>query len=304
MKPFCTISTVKTLRSLFLFAAYVIGLNLNAQQSHLDTLISAKKIVYIEGIIPASVTHGYESKAILWQSAIVDAKHYYETKYKNIDVKAKLAVIDSVNWTFDVPYGYTFANEGWIVLPADVDFNAFVRIYGASAFKDELLSEAKTKGIKPDEILESFFAFVCVHELGHLIMAQMMKDGFSDILFNELAANVVAYEYFKNNRPELLRGYNLFYNAVINNYNPHFKTLTELYENYGKMSVANYVWYHSNFMKLVEEIYNYKEVDFLTCLKKVSMESKDKNLKIRDVAVLLDKDYKGLITTWLSKNNW
>jgi hypothetical protein len=287
MKPFCTISTVKTLRSLFLFAAYVIGLNLNAQQSHLDTLISAKKIVYIEGIIPASVTHGYESKAILWQSAIVDAKHCYETKYKNIDVKAKLAVIDSVNWTFDVPYGYTFANEGWIVLPADVDFNAFVRIYGASAFKDELLSEAKTKGIKPDEILESFFAFVCVHELGHLIMAQMMKDGFSDILFNEF-----------------LRGYNLFYNGVINNYNPHFKTLTELYENYGKMSVANYVWYHSNFMKLVEEIYNYKEVDFLTCLKKVSMESKDKNLKIRDVAVLLDKDYKGLITTWLSKNNW
>ena len=70
------------------------------------------------------------------------------------------------------------------------------------------------------------------------------------------------------------------------------------------MSVANYVWYHSNLMKLVEEIYNYKEVDFLTCLKKVSMESKDKNLKIRDVAVLLDNDYKGLITTWLSKNNW
>ena len=132
----------------------------------------------------------------------------------------------------------------------------------------------------------------------------MMKDGFSDILFNELAANVVAYEYFKNNRPELLRGYNLFYNAVINNYNPHFKTLTELYENYGKMSVANYVWYHSNFMKLVEEIYNYKEVDFLTSLKNICMESKDKNLKIRDVAVLLDKDYKGLITTWLSKNNW
>lgn len=287
-----------------MFSAYVIGLNLNAQQSHLDSLIGSKKTVYIEGIIPSNVTHPYESKAILWQSAIADAKHYYEIKYKNIDVKAKLAVLDSANWTFDVPYGYTFGSEGWIVLPGDVDFEDFVRIYGAIAFKAELLREAKTERIKPDEILESFFAFVSIHELGHLIMFQMMKDGFSDILFNELAANVVAYEFFKNNRPELLRGYNLFYNAVLNNYNPHFKTLTELYENYGKMSVANYVWYHSNFMKLVEEIYNYKEVDFLTCLKNVSTESKDKNLKIRDIAVLLDRSYKGLVTRWLSKNNW
>lgn len=304
MKLLCRIDLLKSLKGIFLFSAFLIGLDMNAQQGNLDSLIGNKETVYIEGIIPASVTHGYESKAILWQSAIADAKHYYEAKYMNIDINAKLAVLDSANWTFDVSYGYTFGSKGWIVLPADVDFNAFVRIYGAIAFKDELLREAKIKGIKPDEILESFFAFVCVHELGHLIMSQMMKDGFSDILFNELAANAVAYEFFKNDKPELLRGYNLFCNVILKNYNPHFKTLIELYENYGKMSVANYVWYHSNFMKLVEEIYNYKEVDFLTCLKKVCMESTDKNLKINEIAILLDKDYKGLITTWLSKNNW
>jgi hypothetical protein len=33
------------------------------------------------------------------------------------------------------------------------------------------------------------------------------------------------------------------------------------------------------------------------------MESKDKNLGIKEIAIFLDKDYKGLITTWLSKNN-
>ena len=103
MKTYCRIRITMSFKSIFLFLACAFGLNLNAQQINLDSLIGTKKTVYIEGIIPASVTHGYESQAILWQSAIADAKHYYETKYKNIEVKANLAVLDSANWTFDVP---------------------------------------------------------------------------------------------------------------------------------------------------------------------------------------------------------
>jgi hypothetical protein len=62
MKTYCRIRINKSFKSIFLFLACAFGLNLNAQQSHLDTLISVKKLVYIEAIIPASVTHGYESK--------------------------------------------------------------------------------------------------------------------------------------------------------------------------------------------------------------------------------------------------
>jgi hypothetical protein len=293
------------MKSILPLLAIAIGFNLNAQQINLDSLIGTKKTVLFEGIIPASVTHGYESKAKLWQSVIAEGKHYYEAKYKNITVNAKLAVLDSAHWTSEVvSYGYTFATQGWIVLPADIDFNDFVRIYGDISSKDEFLREAKIKGIKPDEIAESVFSVICIHELGHLIMTQMINDEFSDVLFNELAANIVAYEFFKNNKPELLKGFELFYNFHLNNYKPFYTTLNELYDNMGKMSVANYDWYESKFMKLVEEIYNYKEVDFLTSLKNICMESKDKNLGIKEIAILLDKDYKGLITTWLSKNNW
>jgi hypothetical protein len=293
------------MKIIFSFLAFAVGFNLNAQQINLDSLISTKNTISIEGIIPVCVTPGYEIKARLWQSVIAEAKQYYESKYKNIEVNAKLAVLDSAHWTSEVvSYGYTFASQGWIVLPGDVDFNDFVRIYGDISLKDEFLQEAKTNGIKPDEIEESVFSDVCVHELGHLIMNQMIKDGFTDILFNELAANIVAYEFFKKNKPELLRGFELFCNFHLNNYRPSYTTLNELYDNMGKMSVANYDWYESKFMKLVEVIYNYKQVDFLTSLKNICRESRDKNLGIKEIAVLLDKDYQGLITTWLSKNNW
>lgn len=65
MKLLCRINLLKSLKCIFLFSAFVIGLDMNAQQGNLDSLIATKNTVYIEGIIPASVTHEYESKAIL-----------------------------------------------------------------------------------------------------------------------------------------------------------------------------------------------------------------------------------------------
>lgn len=282
-----------------------IAANTFAQQTYLDSIIMSKNPHYIEGIIPVYVTPGHEAKAISWQATITEAKSYFENKYQGISIKAKLAVLDSANWTNEiVAYGYTFASRGWIVLPGGIDFNDYVRIYGAYSFRKSFLKDCEKNGLDPNEIPESGFQFVTVHELGHIFIRQIVKEGIPGQFLNEIVANVIAWEFFKRNKPEVMKGFELWLSVFRNNYtNPKFKTLTELSENYGKMDIVNYIWYNANFMKLVEEIYAVKDVDLILCLKKISQENIIKDMSIIDIGNLLDKYYNGIFSNWLAKYN-
>ena len=293
------------MKTILVILGLAIAVNTFAQQNYLDSLILSKKPKYIEGIIPVYVIPGYEAKAISWQSTITEAKIYFENKYNGININAKLAVLDSTNWTNEIyGYGYTYGSEGWIVLPGDEDFNDYVRIFGASSFRNALVKECEKNGIEPNELPESSFQFISVHELGHLIVQQSIKEGIPGEFLNEIVANIVAWEFFKENKPEVMKGLELWFNVFRNNYtNPKYKTLTELSQNYGTMDVANYVWYHSNFMKLVEEIYAVNDVDLLLCLKEISQENNIKDMNILDLGSLLDKYYNGIFTNWLAKYN-
>ncbi|MFA5330288.1 MAG: hypothetical protein WC384_21020 [Prolixibacteraceae bacterium] len=289
------------MKPIILFLAVLIALNTNAQQANLDSLIGSKETTYIKGIVPAHATPGYEDIAYQLQSVISDAIEYYSVKHNGIDIHAKFAVLDSINWTTEVfPYGYMYGSVGWIVMPGDINFNDFIRIYGASSFESILLEESAKKGINPNEITESFFQFAAIHELGHLITSQLIKGGLHEILMSEMVANVVAYEFLITKNPDKLKGFKLFYDVVLKNYVPHFTTMNELYENYGKMGVDNYVWYHCSFMKLVEEIYNKKDKDFLMCIKKLCQSNNIMEMELTEIATHIDKDYDGIFTRWLS----
>jgi hypothetical protein len=293
------------MRTILVILGLTIVANTFAQQTYLDSLIMSKKPRYIEGIVPVYVIPGYETKAISWQSTITEAKNYYENKYKGISIKAKLAVLDSANWTTEiVGYGYTYARDGWIVLPADVDFNDYVRIYGFLSFKNILREECDKIGLDPNELPGSMFQFVTVHELGHILVKQLIKEGIPGEFLNETVANVIAWEFFKKSKPEAMRGFELSFNVFFKNYtNPKYKTLTELSENYGKMDIENYCWYQFNFLKLVEEIYAVKDVDLLLCFKKLGQENNLKDMNIIEIGSLLDKYYNGIFSKWLAKYN-
>ena len=292
------------MKTIISFLAVLLALNVSAQQTYLDSLIESKETTYIKGIVPTQVTPGYEDIAYQLQSVVTDAIEYYSVKYDGLDIHAKFAVLDSINWTTEVfPYGFMYGSAGWIVMPGDIDFNDFIRIYGASSFESILLDEADEKGVNPNEIPESGFQFIAIHELGHLITSQMIKEGLREIFLSEIVANVIAYEFLNNNNPDKLKGFKLFYEVGLKNYVPHFTTMNELYTNYGKMSVDNYSWYHWNFMKLVEEIYNKKDKDFLICVKKICQSGNIMEMDIKEIATHIDKDYDGIFTRWLSTFN-
>lgn len=287
---------------MFFLSTLLFTNDVKGQKTKLDSIINSRTTTIIEGVVPAYIIQGYDSIATLRQSLITEAIIYYQSKYKALDFHVKLSILDSTNWITEIfPYGYTFAHSGWIVMPGDIDFNDFIRIYGASTFKNELMKESLEKMIKPDDIPESIFHFAAIHELGHLIVGQKIKEVSLGIFLNELAANIIAYEFLKNNRPDLLNGWILFYNVDIQNYNPFYKTMSELYDNYGKMSVDNYLWYHCNFMTLVEEINKRTDLDFLFCLEKLTQNNKFKDMDINEIVFLLDKDYDGIFTKWLEK---
>jgi len=293
------------MRAILVILGLTIAVNNIAQQTYLDSLIMSKKPKHIEGIIPVYVIPGYEAKAISWQATITEAKRYLEKKYNGINIKAKLAVLDSANWTNEIyGYGYTYASKGWIVLPGDEDFDDYIRIFGASSFRNALVQECKKSGLDPNDIPVSSFHFITVHELGHLLVQQSIKGGIPGEFLNEIAANVIAWDFFMENNPEAMKGVELWCSVFRNNYtNPKYKTLTELSENYGKMSVGNYVWYHVNFMKLVEEIYAVKDVDFIECLKIINQQDTIKDMNIIDIGILLDKYYNGIFSNWLAEYN-
>ena len=77
--------------------------------------------------------------------------------------------------------------------------------------------------------------------------------------------------------------------------------MSKLYDNYGEMSVTNYLWCHCNFMTLVEEIYKRTDMDFLLCLEKLTRNNKYKDMEIDEMAFSLDKYYGGIFIKWLGK---
>lgn len=271
------------------------------KQSDLDSIIESKNTTIIKGVIPTYAAPGCEDIARQRQSIMIEAIKYYSAKYEGVDIKAKFAVLDKTNWTSEVyPYGYMYGWAGWIVMPGDIGLNDFIKIYGGLSMKPFLLEEASKQGINLMEMPESNFEFFAVHELGHLIVYQMIDEHpLKNIFLHEMAANVVAYEFLNNNYPEKLRRWKLFFEVVLKNYVPYFTTMNELYDNFGEMSVDNYVWYHSNFTKLVEEIYNKKDKDFLICLKRHHHENNIMDKEIKETVKLLDKDYDGIFTKWL-----
>lgn len=293
------------MRTLLILLGLTIASNAFAQRINLDSLILSKKPKYIDGIVPVYVIPGYEAKAILWQSTITEAKKYFENKYLGLSIKAKLAVLDSINWTNEVyAYGYTYGSKGWIVLPGDEDFYDYLRIIGAAPFRKELINACNENGLDPNDLPISSFQFVSVHELGHLIVQQLVKEGIPGEYLNEVVANIVAWEFFKTKRPEVMKGFELFLNVFRQNYsNPKYTTLTELSENYGKMDMPNYVWYHTNILRLVEELYSVKDVDLLSCIKEISQKREIKNLDNITMGSLLDKYYNGIFSKWLAKYN-
>jgi hypothetical protein len=293
------------MKTILVTITFLLASNTFAQKTYLDSLILSKKPKFIEGAVPVYVIPGYEAKTVSWQLTITEAKKYFENKYEGISIKARLAVLDSVNWTNEIcSYGYTFGSKGWIVLPGDEDFNDYIRIFGATPFRNELIKACQENNLNPDEIPESGFQFVSVHELGHLIVQQYIKGGIPGDYLNEVIANEIAWEYFTKNKPEVMSGFELFFNVFRNNYtNPKYTTLTELSKNMGRMDVGNYVWYHSNIMKLVKDINAVKDVDLLSCIKKLSQEQDISKLDNNKMASLLDKYYDGIFTKWLAKYN-
>ena len=101
-----------------------------------------------------------------------------------------------------------------------------------------------------------------------------------------------------------MKGCELFFDVFRKNYtNPKYTTLTELSENYGKMDISNYVWYQTNILRLVEEIYAVKDVDLLSCIIEISLDREIKNLDNITMGSLLDNYYNGVFSRWLAKYN-
>lgn len=299
------ITNTNIMKTLLIILGLTIATNSFAQRINLDSLILSKKPKYLEGVVPVYVIPGYETKAILWQSTITEAKKFFENKYPRTSIKAKLAVLDSTNWTNEVyAYGYTYGSKGWIVLPGDEDFSDYLRIFGAAPFRKELINAYNENGLDPNELPVISFQFVAVHELGHLIVQQLIKEGIPGEYLNEVVANILAWEFFKTHKPEVMNSIELFFDVFRKNYtNPKYTTLRELSENYGKMDMPNYVWYHINMLRLVEEIYAVKDVDLLSCIMEIRQEREIQNLDNITMGSLLDKYYNGIFSRWLAKYN-
>lgn len=296
-------SAYKTYTNMRVIIVTIIGLvlgHMSKAQYNVDSLVRLRNPDFIDGKVPTYFTRGHKEIALSYQKLITDAVNYYEKRYSRT-FKVKLAVIDSTNWLNEVyPYGFVFHEEGWIGMNTGMSYESFKRIYGLQSYFEQLDKALIKNGISKSQLVNSFLNFYSIHELGHYYITELSNVNPPDNWTNEFVPSYFAYDYFINNKPKEIKPFELFCKVDRDNYVASYTTIKDFNELYSETGLENYVWYHSNFYFLIENLYKCYKTDFIPMFEvgfnKTSMEK----FSTADIISFLDRKCSGQARQWVT----
>lgn len=278
----------------------LIGLN-SIAQSRLDSLISLRKTDKLEGNLPTYYTPGYRDVAKEFQTTIMDAIKYYESKY-SVQFNVKLLMLDSSQWIKEIyPYGFVFYSGGWIVMNTGMTYDQFKDVYGLESYYEQVDKELKAKKIDEVTMIRSIFKVYSIHELGHYFIGKLSKTKLPDNWTGEFSATYFSYEYFYNNQPKELEAFELFCRADKDYYLPKYSSLADFNERYARTGLENYLWYHSNFYFLVKSLYECQGKEFISLCEKEFPKNATTKFTTTEIIDILDKNCKGIVRKWVNE---
>lgn len=235
-----------------------------SQSNRMDSLIYSKNLKIIDGSVPMYFAAQCENRAKKAQSLLEKLVENYSNDEKNV-FNLKLAVIDSSQWSdFGVPYGLFFINQGWIIIPGDIDFNKFSILWGYYPFIDKVKNNISEISSNPEELItNTIYDFTICHELGHYYINNVVKANPPDSWSSEWMASYFAIDYFYKNKKDNLKALNIFQSTFTNEFEPKYRTIQELNTKYIGVGIQNYVWYHVTFLSMIQDIYSVYGTDFM-----------------------------------------
>lgn len=276
----------------------ILGYYSNAQ-INLDSLVQSRNPSFIAGKVPTYYTPGHKDIAEKYQTLITEAVAYYEKNYSNT-FAVKLAVIDSSQWLSEVyPFGFVFSVDGWIGMNTGMSYESFKEVYGLKTYHGQLEEELNEKNISPLEMIESFFSFYAIHELGHYYMDILSNSKSPDNWTNEFSASYLSYQFFVNNIPRALMPFELFCQVDRDHYRPKHASIADFNAKYAEVGLENYLWYHSNFYFLAKELYGCRGTEFISSYERAFNKSSNDRLQQTEIVHRLDRGCDGLVGAWV-----
>jgi hypothetical protein len=274
---------------------------LNGQTSKLDSIISSKQLQLLNGSVPTYYASHCKTRATESQALLQKLVVQYFTNTKN-SFNLKLAVIDSTQWSgFNVPYGFFFINQNWIVIPGDLDFQKFSRLWGFTPQKEIIKKNLKKESKNPESLLtDALYGFCVMHELGHYYTRNILNASAPDRWTSELTASYFTTDYLFKNDKKLLKAFSIFTSTFYKEYKPKYITITDFNTKYSGVGLENYVWYNCAFQQIIEEIYAKYKGDFLiSYAKEFPRISPPKKYTQEELLKILDSLSSGITTKWV-----
>lgn len=204
------------MKSFYLFIVFLTPVSLFSQVDSLG------------GRVPALFSKGYEARARTCQNLIADVETFYQQKYPQYHLAAKLKILDSTDWK---TLGYHMQ-------------------YGMPHYRNAIVMAAEKNGVFPDytpDTTISPFDAIAVHELGHYFMGDLVKTDIYPNWANEFIATYFQVIYSS------AKGLNINMPDKPG-YAPAHRTLEDFEK--GFPLIANdYGWYQGQFMKLAQRLY-------------------------------------------------
>lgn len=271
------------------------------QSNRMDSLIYGKNLEVLNGIIPTYYASQCEKRAKEAQSLLQDLVETYSDNEKNV-FNLKLAVLDSSQWNgFYFSYGFFFISRGWIVIPGDLNFQKFANIWGYKNFSDVLKKSLKKLSKDPEEQLtDALYKFTIAHELGHYYIGNILSSSPPDAWTSEWMASYFATDFLYKNDKKALTAFDIFTSTFIKEFEPKYRTLADFNTKYSDVGMENFVWYHSMFQPMIEDIYSKYKKDFMRLFAQTFPRTKDpKKLSQEELLRILDNITGGRTSKWI-----
>jgi hypothetical protein len=273
------------------------------QLTKMDSIIYGKNLNLIQGTIPTYFSTSSSDRAKILSSVLQNLTEMYSTGGGNI-FKLKLAVLDSAQWTgLTAPYGFTFINQGWIVIPGDLNFQKILRQWSQLKIKNVIKKNLSELSNNPEYLFtDAIYENIIVHELGHYYVKNILKAKNPDLWTSELTAIYFAVDYMSRSNSDYLKALEIFFNTCAreSEYKPNYRSLSEFNTKYGNVGLDNYIWYLSQFHFMAFEIHSKYGNQFLESYSKSFPQTTEpKKLTQEEVENYLDKLTGGITTKWI-----
>jgi hypothetical protein len=293
----------KIIRRLFMnFIILIFSISgIKGQTTPVDSVIHSKKLEFLSGTIPLHYSARCENRAKEVHSVLTNVVETYSDQGDKT-FQLKLAVLDSSQWTFSLPYGFFFINNNWIVIPGDMTYQKAARLYGFESFSEILLENLQKKSKTPEDLIDDMlYNFIIIHELGHYYAKRILGATPPDRWTNEWMASYFSTDFLFHHDKSALATYGIFTKTYAKEFEPRYRTLSDFNRKYTGVGIKNYFWYQSMFQPMIEDIYSAYQGDFMNLFARTFPHS-NKPIKYSREEILerLDHLTEGRTSKWVA----